>query len=75
MKGMLEPRELARKRRPTRHQMVVSVETCVDRGQRQMQDRLLRWLAAYGHTSVSFGFEFKTVGVITAKRPNQVGGE
>jgi hypothetical protein len=57
-----------------KHTLVVTVVSEVDKGQRQMQDRLLRWIAAYGHTSVSFGFTFDTVGVLTGKRIHQVGG-
>jgi hypothetical protein len=60
--------------RTYKHQLVVHVASEVDKGQRLMQDRLLRWIAAYGHTASSFGFEFEAVGVITAKRPNMVSG-
>lgn len=57
-----------------KHQLVVHVTSDVDRGQRQMQDRFLRWIAAEGHTSVSMGFTVMAVGVITKKRPHQVSG-
>jgi hypothetical protein len=56
-----------------KHALVVHVKSDVDRGQRQMQDRLLRWIATYGHTSSSFGFTFEGVGVITNKRPHMLG--
>jgi hypothetical protein len=55
-----------------KHALVVHVKSDVDKGQRQMQDRLLRWIAAYGHTSSSFGFTFEGVGVITNKRPHML---
>lgn len=53
-----------------RHKLVVEVVSGVDRGQRQMQDRLHRWIERYGHTAASFGFEFKSVGVLTGKHVN-----
>jgi hypothetical protein len=46
---------------------MVEVVSEVDRGQRQMQNRLIKWIEAFGHTSVSFGFTFRSVGVITGK--------
>lgn len=59
--------------KPQRHTLVVEVLSDVDKGQRQMQARLHDWLETYGHTSVSFGFEFKTVGVLTGKHVNPKG--
>lgn len=52
---------------PFRHKLCIEVTSDVDRGQRQMRDRLHRWIEAYGHTASSFGFEFKSVGVLTGK--------
>lgn len=57
-----------------KHALVVYVKSDVDKGQRLMQDRLLWWIAAYGHTSTSFGFTFEAVGVMTKKLPHMVGG-
>ncbi len=55
-----------------RRQHFLIVEVLTDRnntqGQRQMQDRLHRWLETYGHTASSFGFQFVSVGVMTGKR-------
>ena len=47
-----------------RHTLVVGVVSDTDRGQRQMQARLHRWLENFGHTASSFGFEFRTVDAI-----------
>lgn len=52
-------------RRRYKHTLTVEVLSEVDRGQRLMQKRLIRWLEAYGHTASDFGFEFRRVGVIT----------
>ena len=53
--------------RKLRHLLCVEV-LCLDpQGQRQAQDRLHRWLETFGHTAASFGFEFRSVGVITGK--------
>lgn len=59
--------------KPRHHTLIVTVISDVDKGQRQMQDRLLRWIEAFGHTSSSFGFKFDKVGVLTGKRIHQVG--
>lgn len=59
-----------------RHTLVVEVESIVDRGSRQMQARLSRWLASYGHTAASFGFEFKSVNLPTnPKEPTDASSE
>lgn len=50
-----------------KHKLVVEVVSDVDRGQRQMQNRLIRWIAANGHTASGHGFEFCAVGAITGK--------
>lgn len=52
---------------PYRHKLCVEVVSDMDRGQRQMQERLHRWLETYGHTASSYGFEFKSVDVFTGK--------
>lgn len=54
-----------------RHTLVIEVVSAVDRGQRQMQARLHRWLETYGHTAAAFGFEFKSVGVLTGRHIHQ----
>lgn len=48
--------------------LVVKILADLPEGTRQAQDRLHRWLETYGHTSVSHGFRFVEVGVLTGKR-------
>jgi len=50
-----------------RHTLAVEIAFDFNLGQRQAQDKLCKWLEAYGYTASGFGFEFKTVGVITGK--------
>lgn len=53
-----------------RHTLCVDILCYDSKGQRQAQDMLHGWLEHYGHTATSFGFEFKTVGVLTGKQVN-----
>ena len=57
-----------------KHQLVVHVTSTTRCGSRQMQDKLLTWLASKGPTPKD-GMIIEAVGVITKKRPNQVGGK
>jgi hypothetical protein len=58
-----------------RHKLVVEIDCLDAQGQRQAQNRLLRWLETFGHTAVGSGFEFKSVGVMTGKRVERRKGE
>lgn len=51
-----------------RHKLVIEIDCLDAQGQRQAQNRVLRWLEIYGHTSPGHGFDFRTVGVMTGKR-------
>ncbi|MCK1671042.1 hypothetical protein [Bradyrhizobium sp. 150] len=48
--------------------LVITIRGHLPEGTRQAQNRLLRWLETYGHTSVGHGFDFLSVGVMTGKR-------
>ncbi len=58
-----------------RHVLVVEVVSEVDRDLRQMQGRLQRWLEAYGHTAVDYGFAFHAVDVPLLDKAKNVRNE
>lgn len=45
-----------------RHLITIEIETLDRQGTRAAQDRVLRWLETFGHTSPGHGFEFVSVG-------------
>jgi hypothetical protein len=53
--------------RTKRHTLVIEIECHDTQGSHEAEDRLLRWLETFGHTSVGHGFEFFMVGRISRK--------
>lgn len=53
--------------RSKRHTLAIEIETDLTEGAHAAEDRLIRWLETFGHTSSSFGFRFFSLGRIAAK--------
>lgn len=53
--------------RSQHHTLIVEIKCDDMQGAHDAEDRLIRWLEAFGHTSVSHGFEFFMVGRVARK--------
>lgn len=55
---------------PRHFTVEVDIETDDLQSAKEGGDRLLRWLETYGHTSVSHGFSFISIGETVTKSPS-----
>lgn len=47
-----------------KHILIVEVECFDAQGSREAENRLLRWIETYGHTSTGHGFEFSKMSLV-----------